>query len=46
MNDIIRNIEAGQMKAEVPTFHVGDTVRVHGRIKEGTVRGSRYLRVS
>ncbi len=35
MNDIIRNIEAGQMKAEVPAFHVGDTVRVHGRIKEG-----------
>lgn len=35
MNDIIRNIEAGQMKAEVPVFHVGDTVRVHGRIKEG-----------
>lgn len=35
MNDIIRNIEAGQLKAEVPVFHVGDTVRVHGRIKEG-----------
>jgi len=35
MNDIIRSIEAGQLKAEVPTFHVGDTVRVHGRIKEG-----------
>lgn len=35
MNDIIRNIEADQMKAEVPVFHVGDTVRVHGRIKEG-----------
>ncbi len=35
MNDIIKNIEAAQMKAEVPEFHVGDTVRVHGKIKEG-----------
>ena len=35
MNDIIRSIEAGQMKAEVPEFHVGDTVRVHAKIKEG-----------
>lgn len=30
MNDIIKNIEAAQMKAEVPQFNVGDTVRVHG----------------
>ena len=35
MNDIIKNIEAAQMKSEVPEFHVGDTVRVHGKIKEG-----------
>ena len=35
MNEIIRNIEAAQMKAEVPEFKVGDTVRVHGKIKEG-----------
>ncbi|MCR2022631.1 50S ribosomal protein L19, partial [Blautia pseudococcoides] len=35
MNDIIKNIEAAQMKAEVPQFNVGDTVRVHGKIKEG-----------
>ncbi len=35
MNEIIRNIEAAQMKAEVPEFRVGDTVRVHGKIKEG-----------
>lgn len=35
MNEIIRNIEAAQMKAEVPQFNVGDTVRVHGKIKEG-----------
>ncbi len=35
MNDIIRNIEAQQLKAEVPEFSVGDTVRVHALIKEG-----------
>ena len=35
MNDIIRNIEAAQLKAEVPEFKVGDTVRVHNLIKEG-----------
>lgn len=35
MNVIIKNIEAAQMKAEVPQFNVGDTVRVHGKIKEG-----------
>ena len=35
MNDIIKNIEAAQMKAETPKFNVGDTVRVHNRIKEG-----------
>lgn len=35
MNEIIKNIEAAQLKAEVPEFRVGDTVRVHGKIKEG-----------
>ena len=35
MNDIIKKIEAEQLKAEVPAFNVGDTVRVHGKIKEG-----------
>ncbi len=35
MNDIIRSIEAAQMKEEVPQFHVGDTVRVSAKIKEG-----------
>ena len=35
MNEIIKNIEAAQLKAEVPQFNVGDTVRVHGKIKEG-----------
>ena len=35
MNEIIRNIEAAQMKAEVPQFRVGDTVKVYATIKEG-----------
>ena len=35
MNDIIKNIESAQLKAEVPKFRVGDTVRVHALIKEG-----------
>ncbi|MCD7744189.1 MAG: 50S ribosomal protein L19 [Lachnospiraceae bacterium] len=35
MNDIIKNIEDAQLKAEVPQFSVGDTVRVYGKIKEG-----------
>ena len=35
MNEIIKNIEAAQLKADITEFHVGDTVRVHGKIKEG-----------
>lgn len=35
MNDIIKNIEAEQLKKDVPQFNVGDTVRVHAKIKEG-----------
>lgn len=30
MNDIIKNIESAQLKAEVPEFRVGDTVRDSG----------------
>ena len=35
MNEIIREIEAAQLKAEVPAFETGGTVRVYGKIKEG-----------
>ena len=35
MNEIIKEIEAAQLKEEPPVFSVGDTVRVHGKIKEG-----------
>ena len=34
-SEIIKSIEAEQLKAEVPQFAVGDTVKVHGKIKEG-----------
>ena len=35
MNDIIKSIEAEQLKENVPQFNVGDTVKVYGKIKEG-----------
>ena len=35
MNDIIREIEAEQLKENLGDFHVGDTVKVYGKIKEG-----------
>ncbi len=35
MNDIIREIEAEQLKENVSDFRVGDTVKVYGKIKEG-----------
>ena len=35
MNEIIKNIEAAQLKADAPEFRVGDTVKVYGKIKEG-----------
>lgn len=35
MNEIIREIEAAQLKEAAPEFSVGDTVKVYGKIKEG-----------
>ena len=35
MNDVIREIEQAQLTETVVEFNVGDTVRVHGKIKEG-----------
>ena len=31
MNEIIKKIEAEQLKADAPEFRVGDTVRVHAK---------------
>jgi large subunit ribosomal protein L19 len=35
MNDIIKSIEAEQLKATVTEFNVGDTVQVYAKVKEG-----------
>ena len=35
MNELIKAIEAAQVKSDVPNFGPGDTVRVHGKIVEG-----------
>lgn len=35
MNEVIKKLEAEQMKAEAPAFRTGDTVRVHAKVKEG-----------
>ena len=35
MNEIIKKIEAGQLKEKVDDFKVGDTVKVSAKIKEG-----------
>jgi len=36
MHALIKQVEQDQMKAEVSKFNVGDTVRVHAKIVEGT----------
>ncbi|MBQ7584516.1 MAG: 50S ribosomal protein L19 [Lachnospiraceae bacterium] len=33
--EIIKEIEEEQKKQEIPEFNVGDTVKVHNRIREG-----------
>ena len=35
MNNIIREIEAAQLKESVDKFNVGDTVKVYAKVKEG-----------
>ena len=34
-SEIIKNIEAEQLKADAPEFRVGDTVKVSAKVKEG-----------
>ena len=36
MNELIKAIEAEQLRNDLPKFNVGDTVKVYVRIKEGT----------
>ncbi|MBP3237573.1 MAG: 50S ribosomal protein L19 [Lachnospiraceae bacterium] len=33
--DYIKKLEDDQLKSEVASFNVGDTVKVHGKVKEG-----------
>ena len=33
--DIIKSIEHEQLKNKIPDLHIGDTIKVHQRIKEG-----------
>ena len=35
MNEILRAIEAEQIRTDLPEFHVGDTVKLHVKVKEG-----------
>lgn len=35
MNEIIKKIEDAQLKENVTEFRVGDTIRVHAKVKEG-----------
>ncbi|KAB2954427.1 50S ribosomal protein L19 [Heliorestis acidaminivorans] len=35
MQEIIRQIEAGQLRQDIPQFGPGDTVRVHVKVVEG-----------
>lgn len=35
-NNIIKNIEEAQLKENIDVFNVGDTVRVHAKVREGT----------
>ena len=34
--DIIKMIEDEQLKQDIPSFNVGDSLKVHYRVKEGT----------
>lgn len=36
MVDIIKAIEAEQIRTDLPEFNVGDTIKVHLKVKEGT----------
>ncbi|WP_027634201.1 50S ribosomal protein L19 [Clostridium hydrogeniformans] len=35
MNELIRAIEAEQLRNDLPSFNVGDTVKVYVKVKEG-----------
>ena len=36
VNEIIKGIEAAQLKSEIPSLNVGDTIRVYAKVVEGS----------
>ena len=36
MNELIKQIEAEQLKSDIPQFNVGDTIRVYAKVVEGS----------
>ena len=44
MNDIIKKIEAEQLKENAPEFNVGDTKKYTRRLKRETAKESRFLK--
>jgi len=42
--NIIQSLEKGYLKEGIPSFRVGDTIRVHAKVVEGTRKGSRSTR--
>ena len=36
MNEIIRSLEEKELRADIPSFRVGDTVKVHVKVVEGS----------
>ena len=44
MNNLIEAFAKEQLKNELPKFNIGDTVRVHNRIKEGSRERDRCLK--
>ena len=45
-SEIIKSIENEQLKAEVPEFSVGDTVKVYGKIKEDIYNGNSTIYIT
>ena len=35
MNEIIKSIEAEQLKTDITEFNIGDTIQVYAKVKEG-----------
>lgn len=35
MNPLIQSLTESQLRTDIPTFHPGDTVRVHAKVVEG-----------